>query len=739
MESKIGYLNNIGFVRVLACITILLYHMNILKGGYLSVCIFFVLSGYFACVSLFRKENFSFKDYYLNKLKNIYIPLIVVVFISIAVISLFDSINWFNLKPETTSVLLGYNNFWQLDANLDYFARHVSSPFMHLWYMGIILQFDLFFPFIYLLLRKVGDKIHKFIPCILTLIFAIGATIFFYKSSLEENIMVTYYNTFTRIFSLLFGMALGFTDHYYQEKKFIPFKNININKLIFYLYIIITMILCLFIESTSKYFAIIMILVTLISLRLITYGSNIRKDNLSIFDKIVKSLSDISYEIYLVQYPIIFIFQYINLNKYLELFLIIFITILTSYLLNFSLSFKKEKNKILCVIALFLTLFVSIFGCYKYVIAKDYTEEMKALEKKLETNNKIMEQRKQEYADKLKKEQEDWLDTLKDFEVGEEELKNVVSNLSIVGIGDSVMLGAIDELQKKFPNGYFDAAVSRTAYVANDIVQNLSYAGLLGEPIVINLGANGDCDDYTKDLIMKSIGNRKVFWLNVTNDNDVRVNDDLVRYASKYKNLYVIDWNSISKGHYDYFIADGIHLTAKGKKAFVNAIYDSIYKVYLDEYNLEKQAIIDEYEEKQNQKITFIGNSLLINTYDLLEKNFPFAEIITNSDYNYESIRKELIKKINSNSLSHRLVLLFDKNSNMTLDDYKKIIELCLDHKIYIITIDIELNSLISKNVEIIDFTTELKNNKDYYMADGIHLSQKGNEKLNELLLEEIK
>ena len=168
MESKIGYLNNIGFVRVLACITILLYHMNILKGGYLSVCIFFVLSGYFACVSLFRKENFSFKDYYLNKLKNIYIPLIVVVFISIAVISLFDSINWFNLKPETTSVLLGYNNFWQLDANLDYFARHVSSPFMHLWYMGIILQFDLVFPFIFLILKKLGDKCHKLIPCIIT-------------------------------------------------------------------------------------------------------------------------------------------------------------------------------------------------------------------------------------------------------------------------------------------------------------------------------------------------------------------------------------------------------------------------------------------------------------------------------------------------------------------------------------------------------------------------------------------
>ena len=736
MESKIGYLNNIGFVRVLACITILLYHMNILKGGYLSVCIFFVLSGYFACVSLFRKENFSFKDYYLNKLKNIYIPLIVVVFISIAVISLFDSINWFNLKPETTSVLLGYNNFWQLDANLDYFARHVSSPFMHLWYMGIILQFDLFFPFIYLLLRKLGDKIHKFIPCILTLIFAIGATIFFYKSSLEENIMVTYYNTFTRIFSLLFGIALGFTDHYYQEKKFIPFKNININKLIFYLYIIITMILCLFIESTSKYFAIIMILVTLISLRLITYGSNIRKDNLSIFDKIVKSLSDISYEIYLVQYPIIFIFQYINLNKYLELFLIIFITILTSYLLKFSLSFKKEKNKILCVIALFLTLFVSIFGCYKYVIAKDYTSEMKALESNLELNSQIMEERKKEYASKINEEKENWLNTLKDLEQGEEELKNVVSNLTLVGIGDSIMLGAIDELQSKFPNGYFDAAVSRTAYVANGIIRDLSYSGLLGDPIVINLGANGDCDNATKDLIMSNLGNRKVFWLNVTNDYSVGVNANLNSYASRFNNLYVIDWNSISSGHPEYFIADGIHLTYEGKKAYVKAIYDSIYKVYLDgkaigNINEKKQSIMEEYEQKQNEKITFIGNSMLINAYNYLDEELLKYEFITDSEYDYDLLRKELKSKINNNELSNKIVFVLDKSAHLTLENYKELIKICSNHKIKVISVDNNLSSLTSEKVEVVDFIVE----KNYYLADGIHLSKIGNQKLNELIL----
>ena len=75
--------------------------------------------------------------------------LLIVVFITISVISLLPSIKWLNLKPETTSVLLGYNNFWQLSANLDYFARHVNSPFIHLWYIGILLQFDLICKFVF--------------------------------------------------------------------------------------------------------------------------------------------------------------------------------------------------------------------------------------------------------------------------------------------------------------------------------------------------------------------------------------------------------------------------------------------------------------------------------------------------------------------------------------------------------------------------------------------------------------
>ena len=40
MEHVKKYYKNIDIIRLLACIAVLLYHLNILKGGYLAVCTF---------------------------------------------------------------------------------------------------------------------------------------------------------------------------------------------------------------------------------------------------------------------------------------------------------------------------------------------------------------------------------------------------------------------------------------------------------------------------------------------------------------------------------------------------------------------------------------------------------------------------------------------------------------------------------------------------------------------------
>ncbi|MBQ1378625.1 MAG: hypothetical protein IIY76_01290, partial [Erysipelotrichaceae bacterium] len=61
-------------LRLFLCLAVLLYHLNILKGGYLAVSSFLLLSGYFSVIAL-AKKTLSFKDYYLSRIKRIYLPL----------------------------------------------------------------------------------------------------------------------------------------------------------------------------------------------------------------------------------------------------------------------------------------------------------------------------------------------------------------------------------------------------------------------------------------------------------------------------------------------------------------------------------------------------------------------------------------------------------------------------------------------------------------------------------------
>ena len=156
MSSNNKHFKYLDILRIFACITIFLYHLNILKGGFLAVSIFFVLSGYLSTIKLFKKDKISFKEYYLNKLFRLYLPMLIVVFTSVGIVKLLLNVNWFNLKPEVTSIVLGYNNFWQIMTNMDYFRSASETPFIHLWYMAILIQFDLVFPFIFLLLKRIG-------------------------------------------------------------------------------------------------------------------------------------------------------------------------------------------------------------------------------------------------------------------------------------------------------------------------------------------------------------------------------------------------------------------------------------------------------------------------------------------------------------------------------------------------------------------------------------------------------
>ena len=739
MKNKKTYYQKLDIVRVISCIAVFLYHLNILKGGFLAVCIFFTLSGYLSCISSLQKEKFSIKEYYISRIKKIYIPLFIIVMLTIATLTLFPDINWLNLKPETTSVLLGYNNFWQLNANLDYFTRHISSPFMHMWYIAILLQFELFFPIAFLILKNIGEKINKHIPTIMLLILSILSYYYFYQNITTNNIMFAYYHTLSRIFSCLLGVSLAFLSYYHKPILSEIIKKIRLNNFIFYTYLIGLIISFYTVTSTSKNLSIYMLLTSLITLRLIDYGTIKEKENNNIITKLLKGLSNISYEIYLIQYPVIFLFQNIKLESTIKAPSIILITLLLSYVLHLALNIKKDnKIKVLRILLCIPVIGISIYGTYRYSITKDYTKEMKELENKIKENKILAQKKQEEYKQKLKEEQEAWQLELNEFTNKEEELKKKISNLPVVGIGDSVMLGAANALYQTFPNGYFDGKVNRTELEARDIVIDLENKGLLTDILIFNLGTNGECASACKRKIMSAVGNRQVFWVNATNPDLATCNPNINKAQEDYPNIHVVDWVSVVEKHPEYVASDRTHVGGYGAKVYSQTIYDAIYNYYLQELNKQKEEKIKEHEQLEKEKITFIGNDLLLNTYEYLQVTYQTSEFIINSEFTYNLIKEDLENRIEENTLTNNIVFMFDNTLYLTKEEYQEIINLCKNRNIYIITTK-KILLEEQENLHIIDLTEDLKENKLYLSPDKVHLSKEGNNYLANLIKELIK
>ena len=124
-----------------------------------------------------------------------------------------------------------------------------------------------------------------------------------------------------------------------------------------------------------------------------------------------------------------------------------------------------------------------------------YDDLYKELELSMIEQEKNMKNKQEENERKIEEESANWDNIMNDFNKGEEELKKAIYKIPIVGVGDSVMLGATNKLYKMFPNGYFDAKVSRTDYEANKILIDMKNRGLLKDVVVIGLGTNGQCGE----------------------------------------------------------------------------------------------------------------------------------------------------------------------------------------------------------------------------------------------------
>jgi len=150
---------------------------------------------------------------------------------------------------------------------------------------------------------------------------------------------------------------------------------------------------------------------------------------------------------------------------------------------------------------------------------------------------------------------------------------------AVFAIGDSVMLGAANEMLKRIPGLGLDAQVGRQAAAGIGILADRRDGHRLGDTVIVHLGNNGPMNATQIDQLMQVLRDAKdVIFINLKLPrNYEQANNRLIEDAAKrYSNVTVVDWRANSLRAGGIFGGDGIHLTGKGAVLFTRLIEDAL-------------------------------------------------------------------------------------------------------------------------------------------------------------------
>ncbi len=158
-SSKLIYRPEIDSLRCFAVISVLLYHLDItlfdlkiVKGGFLGVDIFFVISGFLITSLLLREyernQTISLAGFYerrVRRLAPVLFTVILASFIPGWIYFLPDELISFSWSA-VSSILFYSNFFWEISAQEYGVESALTKPLIHTWSLAIEEQYYLFFP-----------------------------------------------------------------------------------------------------------------------------------------------------------------------------------------------------------------------------------------------------------------------------------------------------------------------------------------------------------------------------------------------------------------------------------------------------------------------------------------------------------------------------------------------------------------------------------------------------------------
>ncbi|HSY91935.1 MAG TPA: acyltransferase family protein [Candidatus Binatus sp.] len=212
-----AYRPDVDGLRALAIIPVVLFHAfpTMLRGGFVGVDIFFVISGFLISGIIFKalqRESFSFPGFYANRIKRIF-PALLLVLSACAVFG------WFFLLPDEYAQLgkhivggAAYLENFILRGEAGYFNTATSlKPLMHLWSLAIEEQFYLTYPLLlWAAWRLRGNLLAIIVPLVL-----ISFSLNLWK--VRSDAASAFFLPQTRFWELWTGGALAYIDIFKPE------------------------------------------------------------------------------------------------------------------------------------------------------------------------------------------------------------------------------------------------------------------------------------------------------------------------------------------------------------------------------------------------------------------------------------------------------------------------------------------------------------------------------------------
>jgi len=237
-----SYRADIQGLRAVAVLLVLMFHFETpLRGGYLGVDMFFVVSGFVIANSTIREigrtNQFSWRNFIHRRVRRL-LPGMAIVTTTTTLLSLL-LLSPFGPQQETSKMLLSAatysSNFVLMPQN--YFSLDPkANPLLHLWSLAVEEQFYLFWPFAIIAILKAKSYLHRKIVSALTwvaILLAISSSLWlflvcsihglqvsnsgWFRPLLERNIapeQFAFYSPFTRGWEFLAGATLALSPRF---------------------------------------------------------------------------------------------------------------------------------------------------------------------------------------------------------------------------------------------------------------------------------------------------------------------------------------------------------------------------------------------------------------------------------------------------------------------------------------------------------------------------------------------